>query len=66
MVRQQLQSSLGVFSLVGINTYWANRKPDRTSDRSIFVPSIYLVNPVRSDTLALNNDGFHRDVLSIS
>jgi len=66
MFRQQLQSSLGIFSLEGVDTYRADRKPDRASERSIFFPSLYLVNPVSSDWLALNKDGvFHHGVLFV-
>src|SRR5438034_6278443 len=35
MIRQQLQSSFGIFSLKGIDTYRADRKPDSASQRSI-------------------------------
>src|SRR5713101_8355063 len=67
MIRQQLQSSLGISSLKGIDTYGANGKPDSTSERSIFIPPLYLVNPVSSDWLALNKDGvLHYGALSVS
>jgi hypothetical protein len=67
MVRQQLQSSLGISSPKGVDTYRANRKPDRASERSILFPSLYLVNPVSSDSLTLNKDGvFHCGVFSVS
>jgi hypothetical protein len=57
MIRQQLQSGLGIFSRKGIDTYRANRKPDGTSEGSIFFALVYLVNPVGSDGLVLNADG---------
>jgi hypothetical protein len=67
MFRQQLQCSLGIFSLKGIDTYRANRKPDRASERSIFFPSLNLANPISSDWPALNKYGvFHRGVLFVS
>jgi hypothetical protein len=67
MIRQQLQSSLGIFSLKGIDPYRADRKPDSASERPIFFPSLYLINPVSSDGLALNKDGVsHHGVLSVS
>jgi hypothetical protein len=67
MFRQQLQSSLGIPSREGIDTYRANRKPDSASDRSIFFPSLNLVNPISSDRLALNKNGvFHHGVLFVS
>lgn len=56
MIRQQFQCSLGVLSLIGIETYRANRKPNSASERAICFPSLNLVNPVRSDSLALNKD----------
>jgi hypothetical protein len=67
MVRQQLQSSLGISSFKGIDTYGTNRKPDSASKRSLFVHSLDLVNPVSSDGLALNDDRVvHHEVLSVS
>ena len=67
MVRQQLQSSLGISSREGIDTYRANREPDRASERSLLFPALYFVNPVSSDRLALNKDGvFHHGVLFVS
>jgi hypothetical protein len=67
MFRQQLQSSLGISSREGIDTYRANRKPDGASERSIFFPSLNLVNPISSDRLALNKNGvFHNGVLFVS
>jgi hypothetical protein len=67
MIRQQLQSGLGIFSRKGIDTYRANRKPDSASEGSIVFPSLYLVNPVSSDGLVLNADGvLHQGVLSVS
>ena len=67
MVHQQLQRTLGIFSLKGVKTYRAHRKPDRASERSLLFPALYLVNPVSSDRLALNKDGvFHHGVLFVS
>jgi hypothetical protein len=67
MFRQQLQSSFSITSREGIDTYRANRKPDSASEHSIFFPSLYLLNPVSSDSLALNKDGVsHHGVLSVS
>jgi hypothetical protein len=67
MVRQQLQSTLGISSPKGVKTYRAHGKPDRASERSILFPSLYLVNPVSADRLTLNKDGvFHYGVLSVS
>jgi hypothetical protein len=67
MVRQQLQSSLGISSFKDVETYRTNRKPDRASERSIFFSSLYLVYPVSSDRLALNkNSVVHNDVPSVS
>jgi hypothetical protein len=67
MICQQLQSRFGIFPRKAIDTYGANRKPDRTSEVSVDVPSVYLVNPVGSDGLVLNADGIlHPGVLSIS
>jgi hypothetical protein len=66
MFRQQVQSSLGISSREGIDTYRANRKPDCASERSMLFPPLYLVNPVSSDSLALNKDGvFHHGVLFV-
>src|SRR5262245_37471647 len=38
MVRHQLQSSLGLPALKGVNAYRANGEPDRTGEPSIFCP----------------------------
>ena len=46
MFRQQVQSSLGISSREGIDTYRANRKPDRASERSILFPPLHLVYPL--------------------
>ena len=67
MVGQQLQSRLGIRSPKGVDTDWAHREPDRASDRSRFLPSLDLVNPVRSDRLVLNTDGvLHHGGQSVS
>ena len=67
MVRQQLQSSLGISSFEGIDTHRTNRKPDSASKRSLFFPSLDLVNPVSPDRLALNHDGVvQHEVLAVS
>ena len=57
MRRQELQSHVGVFALEGVDAYRANRKPDRAREDSIFFSSLYPVNPIRSDTLLLNENG---------
>lgn len=54
MVRQQLQGSLGVFALKVVDTYGADRKPNAARKHAIFFPSLYPVNPVGSDRVALN------------
>jgi hypothetical protein len=67
MIRQQLQSGLSIFSLKGINTYGANRKPNCAGECSFFVPLLDLVNPISADWLALYKDRVsHHGALSIS
>jgi hypothetical protein len=66
MVRQQLQCRLGISPLKGVDTYRANRKPNRASGRSIFCPPLNLVNPISADRLALNKDGAFQIMPSVS
>jgi hypothetical protein len=54
MIRQQRQSRLGIISLKGIDTYWANRKPNRARWHSFVCALLDFVNPISSDGLALN------------
>jgi hypothetical protein len=61
MVGQEMQSGLGILSLEGLDTDRPNREPDRAHERTVFFPSAYLVNPVRSDGPALNEDGVCHD-----
>jgi hypothetical protein len=56
MVRQQLQSGLGISSLKSVDTYRSDGEPDRASEFSIFFPTLDSVDPIRSDRLALNED----------
>lgn len=66
MVGQQSQGSLRIFPLKGVDTYGSDGKPDIAMDNSIFFPSLYLVNPVGSDRLPLNQDRVgHDDLLSL-
>jgi hypothetical protein len=57
MVRKQLQSSLGVSTLKGIDPYGTNRKPNCAGGLSLFFAFLDPVNPVSSDCPALNRNG---------